>query len=312
MGPLLWLCPPCADTGQSQDRNVSAPTCCSTGGFLPSYTRRPHLCPPNTVPTAVGWHWGQQPRTLSCCHHGIGDSSHSLSPEVREQDTTAGAWLLSTACCPEPAPQGDSRDCPQPPSPPGAELISLPPLLASLPGKAPGRQPSAGNVLQSREPGRFRGYPISFLTLCITLQEDADLALLLLAEVALPETWIPPCSPSCTLPRAPGPGDTAQPLVPLPCKPLQLPQVSQDAQVTKSGYESHLPARSSPQPNQPAGGRGTRAVLQPPAAPTSRPANATGESTLRFREGSFLHQRRAACKPNPGTRTHVQRSFLPP
>lgn len=151
--------------------------------------------PPNTVPTAVGWHWGQQPRTLSCCHHDIGDSSHSLSPEVCEQDTTAGAWLLSTACCPEPAPQGDSRDCPQPPSPPGAELISLPPLLASLPGKAPGRQPSAGNVLQSREAGRFRGYPISFLTLCITLQEDADLALLLLAEVALPETWIPPCSP---------------------------------------------------------------------------------------------------------------------
>lgn len=47
LSPLCW---------QSQDRNVSAPTCCSTGGFLPCYTRRPRLCPPNTVPTAVGWH----------------------------------------------------------------------------------------------------------------------------------------------------------------------------------------------------------------------------------------------------------------
>lgn len=79
-------------------------------------------------------------------------------------------------------------------------------------------------------------------------------------------SWIPPAPPSCTLPRAPGPGDTAQPLVPLPCKPLQLPQVSQDAQVTKSGYESHLPARSSPQPNQPAGGRGTKALLRAPCS----------------------------------------------
>lgn len=46
----------------------------------------------------------------------------------------------------------------------------------------------------------------------------------------------PPVPPSCTLPRAPGSGDTTQPSVPLPCKTIQLAQVCQDAQVTKTTY----------------------------------------------------------------------------
>lgn len=73
MGPLLWLCPPppCWHRTETFQPPLAAPR----EGFCPA-TQGGHVCAPHaTVPTAVGWHWGQKPRTLPCCHH-------SLSPEV--------------------------------------------------------------------------------------------------------------------------------------------------------------------------------------------------------------------------------------
>lgn len=70
----------------AQDRNVSASTCCSTGGFLPCYTRRPRLCPPC--------------HRAHCCGLALGtEATHLalLSPQPVPRGLRAGHYGRSLA-----------------------------------------------------------------------------------------------------------------------------------------------------------------------------------------------------------------------
>lgn len=115
-------------------------------------------------------------------------------------------------------------------------------------------------------------------------------------------SWIPPAAP-CQGHLAPGTPLSCWflcPANPSSCHKSPKTLRSQN-QVTKATYLHEAP----PSQTSLREAEAPRLSCGPPAAPTSRSANATGESTLRFWEGSFLHQHRAACMPNPGTHTHA-------